>query len=77
MEISEAMRKCEFGGYVVRKAYPNRKYHKDKNGIFPKAGNFDYIDLLARDWEYYPSDIQNRPFAPFNCLGETQNQNRL
>lgn len=77
MEISEAIRKCESGGYVARKAYPNRKYHKDKNGIFPKAPNVDYIDFIARDWEYYPSDNQDCPHYPFNCPGEAQNQKRL
>ena len=33
MEMHEAMRKCEPGGYVVRKAYPGRKYYKDGKRI--------------------------------------------
>ena len=77
MEIFEAMRKCEFGGYIARKAYPNRKYHKDENGIFPMAANVDYIDFIARDWEYYPADIQACSQYPFNRLGQSLNQNRL
>jgi hypothetical protein len=52
MEMLEAMRACIPGGYVARKAYPNRKYYKAHDGIFPKAASVDYIDFIASDWEY-------------------------
>lgn len=53
MEMLEAMRKCLPGGHVARKAYPNRKYFKDENGIFPDSANVDYIDFISTDWEYH------------------------
>ena len=51
MEMLEAMRACEPGGYVARKAYPNRKYYKDPSGVFPDAALVDYIDYISMDWE--------------------------
>ncbi|MCB2147588.1 MAG: hypothetical protein KQI81_14020 [Deltaproteobacteria bacterium] len=56
MEMLQAMRACAPGGYVARKAYPNRKYFKDDNGIFPEAARVDHIDFISTDWEpYLPS----------------------
>ena len=66
MEMLEAMQKCALGGYVARKAYPNRKYYKDENGTFPEAPNVDYIDFLVKDWEHYPADHQDLPYRRFN-----------
>ena len=69
MEMLEAMRKCVIGGYVARKAYPVRKYHKDENGLFVDAHKVDYIDFIAKDWEYYSSEAQDhRP--PLNWRRE-------
>ena len=53
MEMLKAMKECLPGGHVARRAYPNRKYHKNENGIFPDSGNVDYIDFISTDWEYY------------------------
>ena len=50
MEMLEAMRACEPGGYVARKAYPNRKYYKNHDGIFLDAALVDFIDFIATDW---------------------------
>lgn len=64
MEMIEAMRKCAPGGYVARKAYPVRKYHKDESGVFVDAQKVDYIDFIAKDWEYYSSEAQNIHHSP-------------
>lgn len=53
MEMMEAMRACAPGGCVARQAYPNRKYHKTDNGIFPEAAYVDHIDFIATDWEHH------------------------
>ena len=52
MEMMEAMRKCELGGYVSRGAYPNRKYYKSCCGLFYEAVKVDHIDFIATDWEH-------------------------
>ena len=54
MEMMEAMRKCAPGGYVARKAYPNRKYYKSCSGLFYEAAGVDRIDFIATDWECHP-----------------------
>jgi hypothetical protein len=54
MEMLEAMRACLPGGYVARKAYPNRKYYKDESGIFLDAAKVDRIDYISGDWDHYP-----------------------
>jgi hypothetical protein len=77
MKMLEAMRKCEPGGYVARKAYPNRKYEKDNNGIFPEAATVHYIDFLAKDWEHYPPDKQGLPLYQISRHGEGRSQNRF
>jgi hypothetical protein len=77
MKMLEAMRKCEPGGYIARKAYPNRKYEKDKNGIFPEAATVHYIDFLAKDWEHYPPDKQGLPLYQFTRHGDDRSQHRL
>jgi len=59
MEMLKAMRKCMPGGYVARKAYPNRKYYKGPDGIFMEAARVDHIDFISTDWENYPSDCCN------------------
>jgi hypothetical protein len=56
MEMHEAMRKCDPGGYVARKAYPGRKLYKDESGLFADVKKIDYIDFIAKDWEYYSTD---------------------
>ena len=58
MEMLQAMRACAPGGYVARKAYPNRKYYKDGNGIFPEAARVDHIDFTSTDWECHPPLIE-------------------
>lgn len=49
MEMIKAMKACTPGRYVARKAYLNRKYYKDENGIFPEAVRVDHIDFIATD----------------------------
>ena len=56
MKMLEAMRACEPFGYVARKAYPNRKYYKNSNGIFMEAAKVDHIDFIALDWKNHPPD---------------------
>jgi len=64
MEMMEAMRKCEPGGHVSRRAYPNRKYYKDRNGIFMEAARIDHIDRISTDWENHPPECPKaEPFA--------------
>lgn len=58
MEMNEAMRKCEPGGYIARNAYPGRKFYKDENGLFAGLQKIDYIDFIAKDWAYYSVDNQ-------------------
>lgn len=53
MDMLEAMRKCLPGGFVSRKAYPNRKYHKSFDGIFYEAAHVDYIDFISSDWRHH------------------------
>ena len=66
MEMLKAMRKCEPGGYVARKAYPDRKYYKDQNGIFMEAAKVDlhrfYLDRLG---EPSAGFSQYRTLCPF------------
>ena len=64
MEMLEAMRKCSPGGYVARKAYPNRKNYKGQDGIFMEAALVDHIDFISTDWESHPPEGRNaEPFA--------------
>jgi hypothetical protein len=64
MEIREAMRECEPGGYMARKAYPGRKYYKDESGLFENVQKIDYIDFIAKDWEYFSGDNRDLPQHP-------------
>lgn len=66
MEMREAMRKCEPGGYVARKAYPGRKLYKDEKGLFTDVPKIDYIDFIAKDWEYYSVDNRTLHQPQFN-----------
>ena len=59
MEMMEAMQKCAPGGYVARKAYPNRKYYKSCSGLFYKAAGVDRIDFIATDWECHSGRSSN------------------
>jgi len=43
----DAVKACATSGYVARRAYPNRKYYKDCNGIFPEAARVEYIDFIS------------------------------
>ena len=62
MEMMEAMQKCAPGGYVARKAYPNRKYYKSCSGLFYEAAGVDRIDFIATDWENHSPEtgLQDR-----------------
>ncbi|WP_319408787.1 hypothetical protein [uncultured Desulfosarcina sp.] len=60
MEMLQAMRACSPGGYVARRAYPNRKYYKDRNGIFPEAARVDHIDFISTDWEHHLPSYQKQ-----------------
>ena len=72
MEMLKAMRKCTPGGYVARKAYPNRKYYKEENGIFMDASKVDYIDFVSTDWENHPSECRiPEPFSIQKKAGKT------
>ena len=65
MEMLKAMRKCEPGGYVARKAYPDRKYYKGRDGIFMEAAGVDHIDFISTDRENHPPECRNtEPFFP-------------
>ncbi|WP_319525664.1 hypothetical protein [uncultured Desulfosarcina sp.] len=71
MEMLKAMRKCELGGYVARKAYPNRKYYKGRDGIFMEAALVDHIDFIATDWENHPPECRNtEPFVHSKGSGQ-------
>ena len=58
MEMLKAMRKCTPGGYVARKAYPDRKYYKGRDGIFMEAALVDHIDFVSTDWENHPPECR-------------------
>lgn len=58
MEMLEAMRKCVPGGYVARKAYPNRKFFKSCCGLFYDAAKVDHIDYISKDWEHYSTQTK-------------------
>jgi hypothetical protein len=58
MEMLKAMRKCMPGGYVARKAYPNRKYYKGQDGTFMEAARVDHIDFISTDWENHPAECR-------------------
>jgi hypothetical protein len=56
MELLKAMQACKPGGYVARKAYPNRKYFKNEDLVFLEAVGIDHIDFIATDWEPHVSE---------------------
>ena len=51
MEILQAMTRCKKGGYVARRGYPNLKYYKNTDGIFPEIYRVAFIDFVLTDWE--------------------------
>ena len=71
MEMLKAMRKCEPGGYVARKAYPDRKYYKSRDGIFMEAALVDHIDFISTDRENHPPECLNtEPFVHSKRSGQ-------
>ena len=54
MEMLEAMTRCVPGGYVARKAHPDRRYFKSYGGLFYEAAEVDQADFTSTDWEHHP-----------------------
>lgn len=76
MEMHEAMRKCEPGGYIARNAYPKRKLYKDEGGSFAEGQKIDYIDFIAKDWEYYSADNRSLHQHRFNWRREKNSREK-